>query len=179
MEDAAIITLYWARDQRAIAATEEKYGRACRALATRLLDSREDGEECVNDTWHRAWDTIPPQRPDSLRAYLMRIVRNLAIDRWRGRQAQKRGAGLGELALELEDCLPAAPSAERAAEEREVAACMNRWLDAQAFVRRYWYGWRVDELAKKAGCSPNGMAQRLRRLRGDLRRALEQEGIEL
>ena len=95
MEDAAIIALYWARDQRAISATDEKYGTPCRALATRLLDSREDGEECVNDTWHRAWNTMPPQRPVSLRAYLLKIVRNLSIDRWRGRQARKRGGGTG------------------------------------------------------------------------------------
>ena len=185
MEDTAIIALYWARDQRAISATDEKYGAPCRALAARLLDSREDGEECVNDTWHRAWNTMPPQRPGSLRAYLLKIVRNLSIDRWRGRQARKRGAGVEELAVELEDCLPAAPSAEAVTESREVTACIDRWLDSLnrkdrvAFVRRYWYGWRVDELARDAGCSPNRMAQRLLRLRSSLRRALEQEGIVL
>jgi RNA polymerase sigma-70 factor (ECF subfamily) len=185
MEDQAIIALYWAREEQAIPATDEKYGALCRTLAARLLDSREDGEECVNDTWHRAWDTMPPQKPDSLRAYLLKIVRNLAIDRWRAGRARKRGGGLAALAAELEDCLPPAPSAEAEAEGRLVSQCVDRWLaalakeDRVAFLRRYWYGWRVDDIARAAGISPNGMAQRLRRLRGSLRQALEQEGIDL
>jgi RNA polymerase sigma-70 factor (ECF subfamily) len=183
VEDHAIIALYWARDQRAIPATDEKYGAACRALASRLLDSREDGEECVNDTWHRAWDTMPPQRPDCLRAYLLKIVRNLTIDRWRERTARKRGGGLTQLAAELEDCLPSAPSAEAETETRLVSQCVDQWLatlskeDRTAFLRRYWYGWRVDDIAKAAAISPNGMSKRLHRLRGSLKQALEQEGV--
>ena len=103
MEDTAIVELYWARDQRAITASDEKYGGLCRGLSFNILASREDAEECVNDTWHRAWDTMPPQRPASLRAYLVRLVRNLSIDRWRARKSQKRGEGLEALVLELED----------------------------------------------------------------------------
>ena len=157
MEDAAIVELYWDRDQRAITASDEKYGALCRSLSHNILASREDAEECVNDTWHRAWDTMPPQRPNSLRAYLCRIVRNLSIDRWRAARSQKRGEGLGQLVLELEDCVPAAPSAEEAWEARETAAAVDRWLDALAqtdrmlFVRRYWYGERVDQLAARFG----------------------------
>lgn len=82
MEDTAIIELYWLRDETAIVQTDRKYGPLCRNLAYNILSNWEDSEECVNDTWHRAWDTIPPQRPDSLRAYLGRIVRNLSISRW-------------------------------------------------------------------------------------------------
>ena len=140
MEDAAIIGLYWARDERAITASDEKYGKLCRALSQNILDSREDAEECVNDTWQRAWDTMPPQRPGSLRAYLAKITRNLSIERW------------------LDTLSPA---------------------DRTAFLRRYWYGQRVDRVAAQAGCSPNSMAKRLGRLRDGLRRALEQEGINL
>ena len=185
MEDAAIVELYWDRDQRAITASDEKYGALCRSLSHNILASREDAEECVNDTWHRAWDTMPPQRPNSLRAYLCRIVRNLSIDRWRAARSQKRGEGLGQLVLELEDCVPAGPSAEEAWEARETAAAVDRWLDALAqtdrmlFVRRYWYGERVDRLASRFGRSPNWMSQRLRRLRAGLRRALEREGVSL
>ena len=185
MEDTAIVELYWARDQRAITASDEKYGGLCRSLSFHILASREDAEEFVNDTWHRAWDTMPPQRPGSLRAYLCRIVRNLSIDRWRAARSQKRGEGLGQLVLELEDCVPAGPSAEEAWEARETAAAVDRWLDALArtdrmlFVRRYWYGERVDQLAASFGYTPNGAAQRLRRLRAGLRRALEQEGVRL
>ena len=157
MEDAAIVELYWDRDQRAITASDEKYGALCRSLSHNILASREDAEECVNDTWHRAWDTMPPQRPNSLRAYLCRIVRNLSIDRWRAARSQKRGEGLGQLVLELEDCVPAGPSAEEAWEARETAAAVDRWLAALAqtdrmlFVRRYWYGERVDQLAARFG----------------------------
>ena len=98
MEDSAIVALYWQRDQQAITASDEKYGALCRGLSWNILESREDAEECVNDTWHRAWNTMPPQRPVSLRAYLARIVRNLSIDRYRLRRSQKRGGGFAETA---------------------------------------------------------------------------------
>ncbi len=183
MEDTAIIDLYWARDERAIAASSAKYGALCRSLSQRILNSDEDAEECVNDTWQRAWDTIPPQRPGSLRAYLAKIARNLSIDRWRAARADKRGSGVELLLTELEECLPAAPSAEELAEGQETAQAIDRWLDTlspadrAAFLRRYWYGLPVNQVAQQAGCSPNSMTKRLIRLRADLRRALEQEGI--
>mgnify|MGYP000119315035 CR=1 FL=1 len=103
MEDHMIIQLYWARSEQAITASQEKYGSYCHTIALRILEREEDAEECVNDTWHRAWNTMPPQRPASLRAYLVRLVRNLSIDRWRARKSQKRGEGLEALVLELED----------------------------------------------------------------------------
>lgn len=183
MEDEAIIGLYWARDEGAIAASSEKYGRLCRQLSLDILDSQEDAEECVNDTWRRAWDTMPPQRPNSLRAYLAKITRNLSIDRWRAKRADRRGHGVDILLAELEDCLPAAPSVEEITEAQETARAVERWLDTlspadqRAFLRRYWFGQRVDQVAAQAGCSPNGMAKRLGRLRDSLRKALKQEGI--
>ena len=185
MEDAAIIGLYWARDERAISASDEKYGILCRNLSQNILDSREDVEECVNDTWQRAWDTMPPQRPNSLRAYLAKITRNLSIDRWRAKRAEKRGGGVEVLLNELDDCLPVSPSAEELTEARETSRVIDRWLsqlppaDRVAFLRRYWYGQRVDQIAAQAGCSPNSMAKRLSRLRDGLRRALEQEGLTI
>ena len=112
MEDTAIVALYWQRDEEAIAASEEKYGPTCRKLSYNILQSLQDAEECVNDTWHRAWDTMPPQKPHSLGAYLCRIARNLSIDRWRARRSKKRGEGLEELVLELEECVSSVPSAE-------------------------------------------------------------------
>ena len=185
MEDGVIVELYWQRDQRAIGALEEKYGGLCRSLAWSILQSREDAEECVNDTWHRAWNTMPPQRPVSLRAYLARIVRNLSIDRYRLRRSQKRGGGFETLALELEDCVPPAPSAEAVWESREIAAVLGRWLDGLEpedrwlFVRRYWYGDRVEQLAARRGCTAQQLTGRLYRLRQRLRRVLEQEGVVL
>lgn len=185
MEDAAIIGLYWARDERAIVASDEKYGKLCRSLSRDILDSLEDAEECVNDTWEKAWDTMPPQRPGSLRAYLAKITRNLSIDRWRARRAKKRGSGLEIVLDELDECLPAVPSADEIIEVRETAQAIDHWLDTlspadrNAFLRRYWYGQRVDRVAEQAGCSPNSMAKRLGRLRDGLRKALEQEGINV
>ena len=185
MEDAAIIDLYWARDEAAITASDEKYGTLCRRLSQNILDSKEDAEECVNDTWRRAWDTMPPRRPNSLRAYLAKIIRNLSIDVWRAKRAEKRGGGPDVLLDELEDCLPTSPGAGELTEVRETARVIDRWLsglppaDRTAFLRRYWYGQRVDEVAAQAGCSPNSMTKRLGRLRNSLRRVLEQEEIVL
>ena len=185
MEDAAIIALYWQRDQAAIAASDKKYGALCHSLSFNILHVREDAEECVNDTWHRAWITMPPQRPNSLRAYLCRIVRNLSIDRWRTRYSLRHGQGLGDLVLELEECVPTSPSAEAEWELQEVAGAVDRFLSAQppldrwVFLQRYFYGRPLKELAAQAGYSPNGLSQRLRRLRLALRRVLEQEGVRL
>ena len=91
MEDAKIVELYWQRSETAIRESNEKYGRFCHKLAMNILHSVPDSEECVSDTYGKCWDTMPPQRPNSLRAYLGRIVRNLAIDRWR--QLRRRDAG--------------------------------------------------------------------------------------
>ena len=122
MEDQQIIELYWARSEQAIRESETKYGAFCLSIARNILAQEQDAEECVNDTWLRAWNAMPPQRPGSLGAYLARITRNLSIDRWRSRRSQKRGAGMEALVLELEDCVPAVPSAEAEFEAREVAA---------------------------------------------------------
>ena len=185
MEVSAIVELFWSRNSQAISELQDKYGAACQSVAARLLGSVEDGQECLNDALHRVWDTVPPQRPRSLRAYLGKIVRNLAIDRWRERSSGCRDGEVSSLTAELEDCLPAAPSAEAVAQGNETAAAIGRWLgtlpkeDRVLFVRRYWYGDRVDELAKRRGVSPNNLAQRLFRLRSGLKRALEQEGVIL
>ena len=185
MEDAAIVALYWERDQQAIVESDRKYGPFCGSLARNILNSIQDAEECVNDTWHRAWDTMPPQRPGSLRAYLGRIVRNLAIDRWRRNTARKRGEGLDMMLSELEDCLPGGRSPERELEDREITKAIEGWLDTRTreeraiFLRRYWYGEKVADMAQAWGCAPNHMSQRLMRLRNSLRRYLEERGVEL
>lgn len=185
MEDTAIIELYWARNEDALTQTDQKYGPMCRALAFNILSDRQDSEECVNDTWHRAWDTMPPQRPDSLRAYLGRIVRNLSISRLRKRTAQKRGGGLDVMLSELEDCLPAAGSIENKLEDKELAASISRWLrtlstdDRVLFVRRYWYGEPSHDLAREWDLLPNQMAKRMLKLRRSLKQFLEQEGFDV
>lgn len=182
MDDAAIVALYWSRDENAIAQTEHKYGAYCRAIAGRILSSPEDAEECVSDAWHSAWNAIPPQKPDSLGAFLGRIVRNLSISRWRREHARKRYAGLEALLSELEDCLPAPAGVEEAVEGHELTGLVERWLegldkdDRVLFMRRYWYGEQVQTLARAWGVGANQLAKRLMRLRRELKAELEKEG---
>lgn len=185
MEDGKIIDLYWARSQQAIAESEKKYGLYCHTIAQRILERREDAEECVNDTWHAAWNQMPPDRPQALGAFLGRITRNLSISRWRRDHARKRYDGMEVLLSELEDCVPAPGTVEEAVERRRLARAVSRWLDGLEdgdrwlFIRRYWYGDAVKELAAARGMGANALSQRLLRLRKDLRAFLEAEGVDL
>ncbi|MDO4292283.1 MAG: sigma-70 family RNA polymerase sigma factor [Eubacteriales bacterium] len=186
MEDEKIIGLYWARQEAAITETDRKYGNYCRSISLHILKSPEDAEECVNDTWMRAWDTIPPKRPDYLAAFLGRIVRNLSISRYRMNHAQKRGSGETELLLtELEECIPTAASVEDEVEGKETAAAINRFLEGldlesrNIFVRRYFYADPVKEVAERYRVSESKVKSQLFRMRGRLREHLEREGIVL
>ena len=185
MEDAQIVSLYWARSEDAIRETDAKYGAFCRALAGNILGSREDAEECVNDTWHHAWNAMPEERPSLLRAWLGRVVRNLAIDRWRGSRAQKRYDGMELLLSELEDCVPARETVEERIEAAELGRVISAWLaalpedDAALFVRRYWNGDALNALARERGVASAKLAQRMYRLRLSLKTTLEREEIAL
>lgn len=181
MEDGQIIDLYWNRDQRAIRETDGKYGKLLGSIAWNLLRSREDSEECVNDTYLRAWEAIPPARPGAFRTWLGRITRNLSLDRWKRRDAEKRGGGPEPLLGELEDCLPARRG--RSVEDLELAEALNAFLrdlsaEARAmFLRRYWYGESVAEVAAALGCGEGKVKSSLFRSRRALREHLEREGI--
>lgn len=113
MEDSRILDLFWARDEEAVSAVSAKYGPYCRAIARNLLGNAEDTEECLNDTWHQAWQRIPPQRPQHLKPWLGKVVRGIAINRWNRNHAEKRGSGLDLLLSELEDCIPGERSRKR------------------------------------------------------------------
>ena len=185
MEDTQIIDLYWRRDETAIRATDAKYGGFCHHLAMNILHSFQDSEECVNDTYSRCWDTMPPQRPVSLRAYLGTIIRNLSISRYRASRAQKRFGGAEVLLSELADCVPSPDSVQGTVEAAELGEEISRWLeglepaDRALFIRRYWNGDPVKALAGELGVRPNALTKRLLRLREGLRRALEREGVAL
>ena len=185
MEDAQIIDLYWQRDENAIRQTDCKYGAYCRKIALNLLGSREDAEECVNDTWHQAWLLMPPERPLRLKSYLGRIVRNISVNLWHKNHAGKRGNGLELLLSELEDCLPSGQNVEREVEEARLGEVISGWLrtlprnDRVLFVRRYWYGDALNSLADEWGISPGKLSQRMYRLRRSLRAVLEREEIAL
>ncbi len=183
MDDGQIIDLYWNRDQRAVRETDGKYGKLLHSIAWNLLQSREDSEECVNDTYLRAWNTIPPTRPEAFRTWLGQITRNLSLDRWKNRKAEKRGGGAEILLGELEDCLPSQAGPERVVEEQELAEALNIFLwglslESRAmFLRRYWYGQNVAEVAEALGCGAGKVKSSLFRSRKALRAYLEQEGI--
>ena len=183
MEDGQIIELYWNRDQRAIGETDGKYGRLLHSIAWNLLRSREDSEECVNDTYLRAWEAIPPARPGAFRTWLGQITRNLSLDRWKRRRAEKRGGGAEVLLGELEDCLPASLGPERAVEDGELAELLSAFLRGLSregramFLRRYWYGESVAEVAVALGCGEGKVKSSLFRSRKALREYLEKEGI--
>jgi len=185
MLDAAIIELFWNRDERAITESERHYGVYCRRIAVNILSSREDAEECVNDTWYRSWDNIPPQKPFSLAAFFGRIVRNLSISRYRANHAKKRYDGIMILLSELDDCVPARESVPEAVDNKLLTEAIDNWLmrlskdDRALFVRRYWYGEALNILAEECRCTQNQMAQRMLRLRKGLKAALEQEGIDV
>ena len=185
VDDRAIVELYHRREERAIAETDKKYGGLCRSIALRLLGVREDAEECVNDTWHAAWNRIPPDWPRSLGPFLGRITRNLSVSRWRRERAQKRFDGMDAVISELEDCVPAPGTVEEQLERRQLARAISVWLDEleegdrRLFVRRYWYGVPVKELAAERGEGANALSQRLLRLRKALRAFLESEGVEI
>ena len=146
MTDADIVTLYWARDEQAIAQTAQKFGAYCRKIAMNLLGSQEDAEECENDTWMAAWNSMPQNRPDKLAPYLGRITRNLALDLRERQNAKKRGGGQTETVLEeLEFCLPAGDHTAQEVESAETARSISAFLRSQPeqarniFIRRYWY----------------------------------------
>ena len=185
MDDNQIVALYWERSERAIAETDLKYGALCRSVAGNLLGNREDAEEIVNDTYHAAWNAMPSERPTKLGAWLGRVVRNLSIDRWRRDHRQKRSAGMETLLGELEDCGPSPQTVEKTLDAAELGRAIDAWLrtlpreDAAVFLRRYWNGTALQELARERGEAPNRLAQRMYRLRLELKQALEKEGFSI
>ena len=185
MEDEEIVALYWARSEDAIRESERKYGPFCRSLAQNILSIREDAEECVNDTWYHAWNAMPEERPRYLRAWLGKVVRNLALDLWQRNHAKKRYGGMVLLLSELEDCVPSLGTVEETAEAAELGRIISRWLytlspeDRLYFVRRYWNGQSLSDLAGETGLTPAKLAQKMHRLRLELKKALEKEGIKL
>lgn len=186
MEDSAIIDLYWSRDQRAVEETAGKYGSFLFSLAWNILKSRGDAEECVNDTYLRTWNAIPPARPTALQAWLGRITRNLSLDRWKQSRTKKRGGNEMELLLgELDECVPSPYGMEEQLEDREIAALVSaflRTLPAEnriVFLRRYWYGQDLADIAAERRCNVGKVKSSLFRTRRALRTYLEQEGVLL
>lgn len=184
MEEHEIIGLFWRRDERAITEAEKACGSYCFSIAENILHSREDAEECVSDTWLRAWQSIPPQRPARLRLFLGRITRNIAFDRYRARKAAKRGGGEMESVLEeLEDCIASPETVEHTCDQRELQRLINAFLrelpyrERQIFLQRYYYAEPVSKIAAEYGLTGNHTSVILKRTRERLRKYLQQEGF--
>lgn len=183
IDENELIRLYQTRSEDAIAVSELQYGAYCRRLALQVLGSEEDAKECVNDVWFKAWNNIPVNAPQNLRAYFAKLTRELAIDRWRRSRSGKRGGG--ELPLcyeELSECVPARGDAETAAEQKELAQTLRQFLSGltpaarHVFLCRYWYFDTVPEIARRFGFSRSKVTSMLHRTRKQLRSYLKERG---
>ena len=173
----SIVALYFARDERAILETDRVYGKFCMGLSQGIVGNRSDAEECVNDTYLKVWNTVPPKEPPSLKTYLARIVRNLSIDRYRQNRAARKHIDF-EIALhELSECLPA-----KEEDQGEVISLMETFLRGEdalsrkLFMGRYWHACSVKELANHYGLTQNAVTKRLTRTREKLRVYLAERG---
>jgi len=183
VEDAEIVGLYWRRSETAISETEKKYGAYCHTIAEQILHNTQDADECVNDTWLRAWNGIPPQRPIRLRMFLAKITRNLAFDRYQAQRAGKRGGGETDLILEeLKECVSTGETAESPVMARELEQTVNQFVhtlperDCNVFVRRYFFAEPVEAISKRYGLSANHVMVILCRTRKKLKAHLKREG---
>ena len=186
MDDAWIVRLYWERNEQAIPATADKYGNYCTSIAQNILGSREDAEECVNDTYLNAWNSMPPHRPGVLSAFLGKITRNLSIKRYRHNTADKRGGGQAAAILdEIAEFVSDADSVEQEIDRKELIKAIDAFLGALSaekrcfFLRRYWYFDSISDIASRFGMTENNVSVTLNRLRLKLRNYLSERGFEL
>lgn len=183
MDDDRIIEWFRNRDERAIEQTAAKYGRRLREISHGITGDRLTAEECENDTYLEAWNTIPPQNPTGyLYAYLARIVRHLSLDVCRKNSRLKRSAAITELTAEMEECLPAPDDAAGRLEAKELGEAITRYLRTLSeekqtiFMRRYWYLDSVESIALRYGFSRSKVKMTLLRCRMGLKEYLEKEG---
>ncbi len=184
MDDNCIVDLYWKRNERAIEETDRKYGAYCRSIAFRILEDRSDADECVNDTYQGAWESIPPHRPVTLSTYLGKLTRRISLKVLRSRETQKRGNGIVALSLdELSECIPAGTAIDAEVEFQELVATLNRFVsdlpvdERRVFVRRYYHAFSVKEICEQYHFSKSKVESMLHRTRKKLRKHLDEEGF--
>ena len=184
MEDKQIIVLFESRDENAINETAKKYGHYCRSIANGILSDFRDAEECVNDTWLRAWNSIPPQKPHSLKLYLAKITRNLSFTRYQEKTREKRGGG--EIALildELDEVIGESCDMEAVFLQKEIRSALNRFLqelserDANIFIRRYFYAESIEKIARRYFMRASNVRLILSRTRQKLKDFLKKEKV--
>ena len=184
MEDKAIVDLYWQRSDRAIPETECKYGGYCHAVAMRIVNNRQDAEECVNDTWLGAWNSMPENRPTYLAPYLAKLTRWLSLTKIKTQNRIKRGGNEVTLSLEeLNSELGAGTDLAQQIELKELSEYLDAFLaglpieERTVFLARYWYAASIREIAVKSSCSESKVKSMLLRTRRKLKTALEVEGL--
>lgn len=184
MDDNIIVDLYFQRSEKAIIETATKYGNYCYSIAYNILSSNEDAEESMNDTYNDAWNSIPPHRPSILATFLGKITRRISIDRWRKRNAEKRGGGEIPLVLdELQDCIANVTSVEEEYEKQHLSDVINTFVkslpetEQKVFLCRYWYVDSISSISKQFGFSESKVKSMLLRTREKLRLVLIKEGF--
>lgn len=184
MKDNEIVELFFKRDEAAIGEAASKYEKYCYSIAMGILHNEEDAKEIVNDTWVGAWNSIPPHRPAILSTFLGKITRRTAINRYREKNAKKRGGGQVDLVLEeLAETISTGKSIDSELENKELAAVINSFLDTlpimeqKVFICRYWYMDSVAEIADRFSFSQSKVKTMLHRTRKKLKIVLEREGI--
>ena len=184
MDDAKIVDLYWARSERALEETGKKYGSYCRTISYNILADASDAEECVNDTWMKAWNSMPTDRPRRLATYLGKMTRWLSLSRLREKNSLKRGGGELPLVLdELAEALDSGSDTQRELELRELERALRRLIEAlgrderDVFLSRYWYMAPIAEIAEKYGLTESNVKTMLHRTRKKLMKRLKEEGL--
>ena len=186
MKDIDIIKLYVERSEKAISETDIKYGNYCKSIADNILFNHSDSEECVNDTYLKTWNSIPPHNPQNLRTYLGKITRNLAINRYNIYSAEKRGGSSTDIIFsELEECIPSSFTVEEITDEKLLIRILEEFLRKQSeskrriFLRRYWYCESISQIAEELSFSESKVISVLYRMRIKLKEYLEKEGISV
>lgn len=186
MDDAQIVQLYWDKNEQAIPATADKYGNYCTSIAKNILGNKEDAEECVNDTYLNAWNSMPPNRPSVLSAFLGKITRTLSIKRYNRNTAEKRGGGQLPVVLdEIMELVSDTDSVEQEIDRRELIKAINTFLGGlpadkrSIFICRYWYFDSITAIASRFGMTENHVSVTLSRIRVKLHKHLIERGFEL
>jgi RNA polymerase sigma-70 factor (ECF subfamily) len=183
MSDDKIVELYWRREEKAIEYTDEKYGRYLYTIAYNIVHNRPDCEECLNDTYLGTWNCIPPTRPKSFQAFISKIMRNVAVNKFRRNNADKRIPSSMTVSLEeMEDCVAYNSSVDEEYAIRELTRILNKYLselperEATIFISRYYYSDSLEELSEMLGVSERTVSRILLKLRQDLKQLLDEEG---
>lgn len=177
-DDKSIIELFFDRSEKALVELDIKYGKLCHKLSHSILNSHQDAEECVNDAYLGVWNAIPPARPDPLRAYICKVVRNISLKLYYRTKAEKRNSVYDIAIQELEDYLPAPNTVEAEMETRELTLIIEEFLDTLSeencviFLRRYWFSDTYAEIAKRTGISEKSVSMRLVRIRKQMKQYL-------